>query len=62
MKVLTVVSTIFMPLTLLSGIFGMNVQLPRFPGDDAVQFWWLVGIMLAIVVLMLTFFRRKNWI
>jgi magnesium transporter len=62
MKVLTVVSTIFMPLTLLSGIFGMNVQLPRFPGDDAAQFWWLVGIMLAIVVLMLTFFRRKNWI
>ena len=32
MKVLTVVSTIFMPLTLLSGIWGMNVPLPHFPG------------------------------
>ena len=31
MKVLTVVATIFMPLTLLSGIWGMNVPLPHFP-------------------------------
>ena len=35
MKVLTVVSTIFMPLTLLSGLWGMNVPLPQFPGGDA---------------------------
>ena len=34
MKVLTVVSTIFMPLTLVSGIYGMNVHLPQFPGSD----------------------------
>src|SRR3954454_10570837 len=53
MKVLTVVSTIFMPLTLLTGIFGMNVPLPRFPGGDALQFWWLSGIMTAIVAGML---------
>ena len=45
MKVLTVVSTIFMPLTLLTGIYGMNVPLPHFPGGDATQFWWLFGIM-----------------
>ena len=32
MKVLTVVPTIFMPLTLLSGLWGMNVLLPNFPG------------------------------
>src|SRR6185503_1942058 len=31
MKVLTVVSTIFMPLTLLSGLWGMNIMLPVFP-------------------------------
>ena len=41
MKVLTVVSTIFMPLTLLSGIWGMNVPLPHFPGGEAAQFWWV---------------------
>jgi magnesium transporter len=62
MKVLTVVSTVFMPITFLSGLWGMNVALPRFPGGDAVQFWWLLGIMMAVVLFMLTLFRRKNWI
>jgi magnesium transporter len=62
MKVLTIVSTIFMPLTLLTGAFGMNVPLPRFPGSDAAQFWWLAAISLAVIVVMLGFFRRKRWI
>jgi magnesium transporter len=62
MKVLTVVSTIFMPITFLSGLYGMNVPLPRFPGGDADQFWWLVGVMLAVVLTMLAIFRRKHWI
>lgn len=62
MKVLTVVSTIFMPLTLLSGLWGMNIALPRFPGDDEAQFWWLFGIMAAVVVVMLAAFRRRRWI
>ncbi len=62
MKVLTVVSTIFMPLTLLTGAYGMNVDLPHFPGGPGAQFWWLTGIVLATVVVMLVFFRRKHWI
>ena len=62
MKVLTVVATIFMPLTLLSGLWGMNVRLPHFPGGDAAQFWWLFGIMSAVVVVMLAAFRRRRWI
>ena len=62
MKVLTVVATIFMPLTLLTGIFGMNVGLPRFPGGDDLQFWWLFGIMSVVVVVMLAAFRRRDWI
>jgi len=62
MKVLTVVSTIFMPLTVLSGMWGMNVPLPHFPGNDAAQFWWLAGIMALIAALMLAFFRRRHWI
>jgi len=62
MKVLTVVATIFMPLTLLSGIYGMNVHMPQFPGSDSAQFWWLVLIMLGIVGVMLAFFKRKRWI
>jgi len=62
MKVLTVVATIFMPLTLLTGMYGMNVDLPHFPGGPSAQFWWLFGIMAATIVLMLALFRRKHWI
>ena len=62
MKVLTVVATIFMPPTLLAGLWGMNVALPRFPGSDAAQFWWLAGATVLMVVGMLGAFRRKRWI
>jgi magnesium transporter len=62
MKVLTVVSTIFMPLTLLSGIWGMNIGLPHFPGGPEVQFWWVIGIMIVLALGMLTLLRTKRWI
>ena len=62
MKVLTVVSTIFMPLTLLSGIWGMNVPLPHFPGGEALQFWWVLGVMIGLTAAMLTLFRAKRWL
>jgi magnesium transporter len=62
MKVLTVIATIFMPLTVLTGAYGMNVRLPAFAGGDAVQFWWILGFMLLLSGLMLWFFRRKRWI
>jgi magnesium transporter len=62
MKVLTVLTTIFMPLTLISGLWGMNILLPRFPGTDRDQFWWIFGTMAAIVVAMLVMFRRKRWV
>jgi len=62
MKVLTVVATIFMPPTLLAGIYGMNVPLPHFPGSDAAQFWWLAGICIGMIVAMLAAFRSQRWI
>ena len=62
MKVLTVIATLFMPLTLLSGVYGMNVALPHMPGGDAAQFWWVLGVMLAMVCVMLYLFRRARWI
>ena len=61
MKVLTVMSTIFLPLTVLSGMWGMNVPLPHFPGGDAAQFWWVAGIMAAVAAGMLAVFRRNRW-
>jgi magnesium transporter len=62
MKVLTVVTTILMPMTLLTGMWGMNVPLPHFPGGEAVQFWWIAAIMATITAVMLAFFRAKRWI
>ena len=62
MKVLTVVSVIFMPGTLLAGLFGMNVTLPRLPGGDGAQFWWVLGMSVAVIVGMLAWFRRRRWI
>jgi magnesium transporter len=62
MKVLTVVASLVGPPTLIAGIWGMNVPLPQFPGGAAAQFWWVAGITVVIMVLMLAGFRRKRWI
>jgi magnesium transporter len=62
MKVLTVIATIFMPLTVLTGLYGMNVDLPHLPGGATAQFWWLVGGMLALSGGMLWIFRRQGWL
>ena len=62
MKVLTVVSVIFMPGTLLAGLWGMNVPLPHLPGGDGAQFWWVLAMSVAVIVGMLVWFRRSRWI
>jgi magnesium transporter len=62
MKVLTVIATIFMPLTVLTGLFGMNVTLPHFLGSELDQFWWISGVMIVLSVAMVWFFRRMRWL
>jgi magnesium transporter len=62
MKVLTIIATLFMPLTVFTGMYGMNVTLPHLPGGPDVQFWWILGIMMLMSGGMLVFFRRKRWI
>jgi magnesium transporter len=62
MKVLTVIATIFMPMTVITGLFGMNVELPRFPGGDAGQFWWVTGIMVTLAAAMVAWFSRSGWL
>jgi magnesium transporter len=62
MKVLTIIATLFMPLTVLTGMWGMNVPLPQFPGGDGAQFWWVLGIMVTSSAGMIYYFRRQNWI
>ncbi|HEX5475068.1 MAG TPA: magnesium/cobalt transporter CorA [Vicinamibacterales bacterium] len=62
MKILTVIATVFMPLTFITGLYGMNVDLPRFGLSAAAMFWVLVAIMLAIAGTMLLYFRSRDWI
>jgi len=62
MKVLTVMSTIFLPLTVLTGMWGMNVPLPHFPGTQEEQFWWVAGVMAALSIGMLVVFKRNRWL
>ncbi len=62
MKQLTVVATIFMPLTLISGIYGMNLTVGMWPSTAAVwSFGAVIASMLAIAVGMLWLFKRRNW-
>jgi len=61
MKVLTIIATIFIPLTLIAGIYGMNFQyMPELGWRWGYPMVWLV--MLVIGVLMLVYFRRKKWL
>jgi magnesium transporter len=61
MKVLTLIATIFMPLTFLAGVYGMNFK--HMPELDSPWGYPLVLILMAIVaILMLILFRRKKWL
>lgn len=61
MKVLTIIATLFMPITFLAGIYGMNFRyMPELFWHWGYFFTW--GIMLSVVVVMLFYFRRKKWL
>ncbi len=61
MKVLTIISTIFMPLTFVTGVYGMNFAFMP-PKDQSWGFYASLSVMAAVVGAMLVFFRRKKWI
>jgi magnesium transporter len=60
LQILTIFSVVLLPLTLISGIFGMNVNFPGYGTHTA--FWVIVGLMAATIVSMLGFFRWKRWL
>jgi len=60
LRILTVVSVVLLPLTLITGIFGMNVHFPGF--DTAGAFWAIVGFMLGLAASLIAFFRYKRWL
>ena len=60
MRILTIIATIFMPITLIASLWGMNIRLPFERSGNALLY--IVLIMVAIVSGMLYFFRRRHWI
>ena len=61
-RVLAAFAVIFGPLTIITGLFGMNVQLPRFPGAEWMQFWWIVFIMAVLTGFVYWIFKRRDWL
>jgi magnesium transporter len=60
LQILSVVSVIVLPLTLIASIFGMNVL---FPGEGTgTAFWVIFGTLIATLVGMIAFFRWKRWL
>ncbi|MEX0921364.1 MAG: magnesium/cobalt transporter CorA [Rhodovibrionaceae bacterium] len=67
MKVLTIIATIFIPLGFIAGVYGMNFNSAASPFNMPELDWYLgyplaLGLMLAVAVGLLVYFRRKGWI
>jgi magnesium transporter len=61
MKTLTIASVIFLPLTFLAGIYGMNFEyMPELRSHTG--YFMVIGAMFTIAVALLVVFRRKRWI
>lgn len=61
MRVLTVIATIMMPLSLVAGVFGMNFARMPLLGDPW-GFWATMGVMFGVGIGMLVWFRRRGWV
>ena len=61
MKVLTIIATIFIPITFIAGVYGMNFKyMPELEWTWGYALAWCV--MLAVVMVMVIFFKRKKWL
>jgi magnesium transporter len=60
MKVLTIMGSIFIPLSFLSGVYGMNMPIPENQSRWTYPIFWLVCI--ATVVVMVRLFKRHGWL
>jgi magnesium transporter len=60
LRILTIISVTMLPLTLITGLFGMNVHFPGFGSAEA--FWAILGGMVACLIGVLAFFRYKRWL
>ncbi|HQP08515.1 MAG TPA: CorA family divalent cation transporter, partial [Anaerolineaceae bacterium] len=60
MKALTIVSTIFLPITFLAGVYGMNFRfMPELTWKFGYPMVWIISLL--IIAVMLLFFRKRGW-
>lgn len=61
MKVLTIISTIFIPVTFIAGVYGMNFKyMPEL--ESPIGYWTVWAIMLGIMSSLVMYFKRKKWL
>ena len=60
-KVLAVIATLFGPMTVITGLFGMNVPLPTMFGSPEFQFWEIIGMMVVTSAGLFLWFRKSGW-
>jgi magnesium transporter len=66
MKVLTIIATIFIPLTFVAGIYGMNFNTDLSPLNMPELNWYYgypasLAVMILMALLMIYYFKRKSW-
>jgi magnesium transporter len=60
LRVLTAISVVVLPLTLIASIFGMNTWVPW--EQEMVGFWIIVGVMVGMLAGMIGYFRHRGWL
>jgi magnesium transporter len=61
-KLLAVIAALYGPMTVITGLFGMNVPLPSLIGSPEHQFWEIIGIMVLSSAALLLWFRKSGWL
>ena len=59
MRILTLISSIILPLTFITGIYGMNINLPM--QHMGLAFSIIFGTMITIAIVMVLYFKKKRW-
>lgn len=60
-KVLAVIAALFGPLTVITGLFGMNVPLPSLVGNPEYQFWEIIALMVISSAALFMWFKKAGW-
>lgn len=63
MKQLTIIATVFMPITFITGVFGQNFgHLPQVEHDNGYLFWIVLAFMGLITAMQLWYFKKRGWL